>query len=161
MGIDLDSLLDEWKAPETFEVLVGGGGITFTCRSFESYSDYKQHQRSARAQGKVLFDLCSSKSAQMKDWPYLPKTLEEAIMAKVIQGIVVEPQLTDRDACHLMSRPLLVEHLLEQFDRQMKDARVVLLSERIESEKKDSAPTQEPQPSKPCAETCGDEACQC
>lgn len=154
-GIDLDKVLGAWSAPETFEIPVLAD-VSFRVKTPSGYSAWTQIERTAQEQGRVLWNLIEKGSAQFKGWPYIPQTFEECYIAKIIQQTVVEPELTDRDACRLMEKPLLAKYIVNSIERGIKDAATVILAKKVEDEKKDCSGTKDNCSSPDCAETCGE-----
>lgn len=135
--MNVDSLLEEYGTPETFEVeLPKGEKLVF--RHITSYGDLDQFTKDATNFARILRGNTCPPNLKALD----PNSDQAAIAAFTIARLSVEPKLSDEEALKLLKAPYLVQTILNKIDATRMNFLNQAFESAVKEEKKDSSETE-------------------
>ena len=112
MAFDLSSIIDQYKAPESFDVVLPAGE-TFTFRAIKSHTELVDFRKKA-----AVFVKAATSKALIDAWKeFAPIPAETALIAFTVSELSLEPKIEQIDALSIAKNvPWILETMYEQIE---------------------------------------------
>jgi hypothetical protein len=124
MGFDLPNLIDQYKAPDEFDVTLPAGEV-FKFRAITSHSELVQFRKNT-----AMFVKSATSKLVPEEWkPYTPIPAETAQIVYMVAELSVEPKLTQLDVLQIAKH---LPFILETFNQQIEFNRSAIFQKSVE-----------------------------